>query len=142
MRGGARLPSGRAPVEEHREGRRGRQEPEEVRSLHAAAGQRLEERVGGAPLILPSSFAAAGMSWQRAFGPGLGWEVGEAGSESEPAEERVVRRLARARVAGRNRHGVGQSISVLESVGLPSSSSSLPSLIYWWRSCTFTRPYG
>ncbi|KAG2646948.1 hypothetical protein PVAP13_2KG542600 [Panicum virgatum] len=28
-----------------------------------------------------------------AFGP-LGWEVGEAGSESEPAEERVVRRLA------------------------------------------------
>lgn len=71
MRGGARLPRGRAPVEEHREGRRGRQESEEVRSLHAAAGQRLEVRVGGAPLILPSSFAAAGMSCRLGVHLGL-----------------------------------------------------------------------
>jgi len=97
VRGGARLPRGRAPVEEHREGRRGRQEPEEVRSLRAAAGQRLEERVDGAPLILPLLLLRGGRNElppRRAFGPGLGWEVGEAGSESEPAEERVVRRLA------------------------------------------------
>jgi len=71
VRGGARLPRGRAPVEEHREGRRGRQEPEEVRSLHAVAGQRLEERVGGAPLILPSSFAEAGMSCRLGVHLGL-----------------------------------------------------------------------
>ena len=41
-----------------------------------------------------SSFAAAGMSWRLGvdLGLDLDGEVGEAGSDAEPAEERVVRR--------------------------------------------------
>lgn len=72
----ARLPRGGAPVEEKRERRRGRQEPEEVRRLRAAAGQRLEERVDGAPLMLPFLLLRGGggdgLAPGRRFGPGSG----------------------------------------------------------------------
>lgn len=39
----------------------------------------------------PSSFAAAGMSWRLGVDLGLDLD-GEAGSDTEPADERVVRR--------------------------------------------------
>lgn len=73
----ARLPRGGAPVEEKRERRRGRQEPEEVRRLRAAAGQRLEERVEGARLMLPFLLllrggGGDGLAPGRRFGPGSG----------------------------------------------------------------------
>jgi hypothetical protein len=39
-------------MEEKRKRRRGRQEPEEVRRMSTATGQRLEKRTDGAPLML------------------------------------------------------------------------------------------
>jgi hypothetical protein len=70
----------------------GMTEPKKVDRLRAPAGQRLEDRVYGAPLMLPLPFAASvGTGWRLVVDLGLelNGEVREAGSA---AEERVTRR--------------------------------------------------
>lgn len=92
---GARLAGGGAAVEHQGEGRRRREEPEDIHRLRAAAGELGEERVGGGTILLRGCGGGGEeLASGRGFGPGFGrrcWRGGCGRGEAD-AEERVVRR--------------------------------------------------
>lgn len=70
---GARLAGGGAAVEYQGEGRRRREEPEDIHRLRAAAGELGEERVGGGTILLRGCGGGGEeLASGRGFGPGFG----------------------------------------------------------------------